>query len=296
MQAHKIKIAKRICHTRKIKELNALKIATKAVGLFNGTIHFVNINFSTPNGKYGVSSSDVDVAKQYLVTISSIVTKYCNQYGSNNIGIDDSIIPLDVQLTAQTYTDADLQNWTNKLLSGYQTGSHAFVFLNPPSGVENSDAPVSQGVLGYHGYANCTYIFVNCLGSGFTEQDPNQLYAVALSHELAEMVVDPTANLENPEVCDPCAGNCGILYLNYFDNNSNYITSGAIPPPSYAFYISTIVTPAAANDCPAPEYACCYAPGSAPTIPWWQALWDAIVSFFSRLFGSASKKNKKDVM
>src|SRR2546422_975586 len=87
----------------------------------------------------------------------------------------------------------------------------------------NADRDPSRGIGGYHGLANVPYCFVNAMGSGFTVADPQSLFALALSHEIAEMVVDPQANLENPEVCDPCGPNCQTPWIDYFTSGGGYL-------------------------------------------------------------------------
>jgi hypothetical protein len=76
------------------------------------------------------------------------------------------------------------------------------------------------------------------------------------------MVVDPTVDFVNPEVCDPCGPNCQTVFIDYFDANSIYLgTSQAFPAPfSYTFFINGIVQPASAPNCPAAQSACAYAP------------------------------------
>jgi hypothetical protein len=119
-------------------------------------------------------------------------------------------------------------------------------------------------VLGYHGLSpgGVPYIFVNVTGSGFTLQDLQDYYALAVSHEIAEMVVDPRADGSNPEVCDGCGPNCEPVLRDYFDAAGAYLkTSVAFPPPfGFGFYINAIVKPSAAAQCPAPDSACAYAP------------------------------------
>src|SRR5205807_9888548 len=92
------------------------------------------------------------------------------------------------------------------------------------------------------------------------------LYADALTHELAEMTVDPAADLSNSEVCDPCAGNCNVRYDNFFDKNRNWL--GGQRVTGYAFFTNGVVLPKDANACPAPVASCSYAPpGTSPTPP-----------------------------
>jgi len=86
---------------------------------------------------------------------------------------------------------------------------------------------------------------------------------MAVSHELAELTVDPQADDRNPEVCDPCDLNCGRAHRNYFDASGRYLGStDALPPPfPYNFYVCAVVKPGAAGRCPASSANCDYAPG-----------------------------------
>ncbi|HEV2166696.1 MAG TPA: hypothetical protein VGS23_06975, partial [Thermoplasmata archaeon] len=141
----------------------------------------------------------------------------------------------------------------------------AILVLNPP-GVVNRDAKETGGVgvIGYHGMASVPYSFVNLLGSGFTLDDRSDLFAEAVSHEIAEMTVDPRADDSNPEVCDGCGGNCRgqSAYRVYFDELGRYLGSSTSFPPAlaYAFFLSAIAPPSFASDCPAPEAGCAYPP------------------------------------
>ena len=100
------------------------------------------------------------------------------------------------------------------------------ILLNPP-GLTNTDAREQNGtgVLGYHGFAQIPYAFVNLLGTGFQLGDPSDLFAEALSHEIAEMTVDPRADDSNPEVCDGCGTNCNGAgaYRVYFGPTGEYL-------------------------------------------------------------------------
>ncbi len=61
-------------------------------------------------------------------------------------------------------------------------------------------------------------------------QANEKVYAHTLSHEVAEMVVDPRGDDSNPEVCDPCATNCNSFNLfELFDQNCVYWGARPIP-------------------------------------------------------------------
>jgi hypothetical protein len=63
---------------------------------------------------------------------------------------------------------------------------------------------------GYHHFANVPYIFSYAYGQNLTVSDTGHAYAYPLSHEIAEMIVDPAADYSNPEVCDPCKSVVGF--------------------------------------------------------------------------------------
>jgi hypothetical protein len=93
------------------------------------------------------------------------------------------------------------------------------------------------------------------------------------------MTVDPLPfQIQNPEVCDACAPNCGTTYFDFFNRKDGYLGSGTDPNDSnfhgYAYYINSIVSanfPLDPSDgcitSGAAATACEYAPNSPPTAP-----------------------------
>lgn len=230
--------------------------------LFNGTLVFASIDFTTRKGSVSIGPGDLATAMDFARLASVPISKYATQYGPNQVVVGDAAVPFTANLHGGTYNDQTVQGWVNSIVkAGGLPASACVVILNPP-GATNTDADPSQGVGGYHGMANVPYCFVNVMGSGLTVKDEANVYALALSHEIAEMVVDPRADLGNPEVADPCGPNCQTVWIDYFNNASGYIqTTQAFPPPfDYAFFINAIVKPASASLCPAPAGACNYAP------------------------------------
>lgn len=258
------------CRTREIKVMKAERkrktspVSQRAVStekLFSGMLHFVSLLF--PNG-LAVSNADLDTAIRYMQLAAPMITRYCSEYGSNSIGINETIITYSPSTTS--YNDATLEQWAESIARQNSiSDSDCLVFLNP-QGAINSDADATKGVLGYHNItpSGPSYCFVNVMGTGFTIDDGADIYAVALSHEVAEMCVDPLANLSNPEISDECAGNCQVDFRNFFDSNSIWISaslSSAFPPNfPYTFFTEGIVLPADAKECPAPAKSCQYAP------------------------------------
>ena len=223
-----------------------------AAPLFAGTIFFVRIRFTIQNQNNAVISvrdADIATAVAYAAQAAIPISKYAAQYGPNNVTVSASVLSFDVSLKSNTYTDHDLQAYVNTIASQNRLPSSACVAVLNPEGIINTTFPLSQGVGGYHDKANVAYLMVNMTGQNLTIDDPGFLYAGALSHEIAEMVVDPSGG--NPEVCDPCGPNCPSTFLNYFDDSGRYIaTSQAFPPPfAYHFFINGIVRPAFALLC-----------------------------------------------
>lgn len=238
----------------------------QAPAVFQGTVFLAPLKLDGPGGPWQLSPADVATVLSYLESAAAPVAAYAMQYGPVRLAVSPKVLELTAQVAKPEYSDQDLQTWVNGVaIRGSLPADSAVMVLNPP-GVVNRDAKETGGVgvLGYHGLARLPYGFVNALGSGFTAEDAQDLYAEALSHELAELVVDPRADGSQPEVCDGCGTNCqgAAAYRCYFDENGAFLGAGpTFPPPfSYAFFVSSIARPASVTDCPAPADACAYPP------------------------------------
>ncbi len=266
---------RRICVTRAVKSRRTLvtgsSVAVARPGplvapLFSGTVYLADVHFSSSSGSRAVAPADLSVVQQYLELIASPISAYASQYGSNRLSVGPPLPRFVAAVHNSTYADADLQGWINTMRTANGLSKDSIILVINPPGMENLDAKESGGVgvLGYHGLASIPYCFVNALGSGFSLDDRADLFAEAVSHEVAEMTVDPGANDANPEVCDGCGSNCRgpEAYRAFFDEVGHYLGSGTVfpPPYSYAFFLSAIAKPPAATDCPAPPSACAYAP------------------------------------
>ena len=261
---------KLVCKTRELKTRHLFAAHPQPAALFSGVIHFVSMTFRTSGGDYSVSGADLGVALAHAQASAPAISAYASQYGPTSVEVDSTILHSVADVPTGKFNDADVQGWVATI--GQAAGippNDAIAILSPPKGVSNTDAPVSQGVLGYHGYGGGhPYLFVNVLGTGLTLADEADAYALALSHEIAELVVDPAADLSNPEVCDGCGPNCRIVFRDYFDATGQYLqTSTLFPLPSYGFFINAIVQPAHGSDCPPPDSACVYGPPGAGTPP-----------------------------
>ena len=233
-----------------------------AAPLFSGTLVFAAVTFRTSGGTVAVPAADLAVATDFARLAAVPIADYATQYGPNGLAVAAKAVPFAASVPSGRYNDQILQGWVNSIVAANKLPANTCIVLLNPQGVVNTDADPSQGVGGYHGFANVPYCFVNVSGTGLTVKDEANVYALALSHEIAEMDVDPRADLGNPEICDGCGPNCQQVWIDYFNNAGGYVqTVQAFPPPfDYAFFINAIVRPASATMCPAPGAACNYAP------------------------------------
>ncbi len=266
-------MTRRVCGTRQYKVGRGGAARPSAAGvagpLFHGTIYVADLELTGAGGPWSVAPADLSVVARYLSEIVAPVASYASQYGPTGLTAGRVLGRLSVPISQGSYSDADLQGWVNELVGRDALGSDSAVLVLNPPGAVNRDAKESGGigVLGYHGFASVPYSFVNLLGTGLAPGDRSDLYAEAVSHEVAEMTVDPRANDRNPEVCDGCGTNClgSGAYRAYFASDGRYLESATTFPPSfaYAFFLAAIARPAVAADCPAPAAWCAYPPPTA---------------------------------
>lgn len=230
--------------------------------LFSGTLVFAQIAFRTSNGSVSVSSKDLGTAMAFARLAAVPISAYATQYGPNEVSVSPAPIDFSASAPGGKYNDRTLQGWVNDIVSANGLPANTCVIILNPPAVLNTDADASRGIGGYHNLANVPYAFVNVMGSNLTVKDEANAYALALSHEIAEAVVDPRADLVNPECCDGCGPNCQAVWLAYFDAAGGYLQTLQRFPPRfpYGFFINAIVKPNAATQCPAPGSSCNYAP------------------------------------
>ncbi|MCI4326825.1 MAG: hypothetical protein L3K16_04220 [Thermoplasmata archaeon] len=238
--------------------------------LFAGSLVFAHLTITAGSKQFAVAPADLEVAMKFAGQAAGPISTYASQYGPNALAIAARPIPLPVSVPKGVFNDSVVQGWVDQLVqaNALPATSTGLVVLSP-RGPLNTDADPGRGVIGYHGRAAVPYAFVNVLGPALTLPDPEDLFALALSHEIAELTVDPDANLANPEVCDPCGPNCQTPIRAYFDATGAFLGASAqFPPPyEYGFFVNAIVQPASSAQCPAPATACEYPPpkdGPAP--------------------------------
>jgi hypothetical protein len=228
--------------------------------LFSGTIHFAQVTFQISGSDLVIPTADMNQIVQYARHAAVPIAEYAAQYGPNSVSVSPSLLTTTVSLSGSSFSQRDLQGWVNDLASTNGFGSDHCIFVVVPQGVSARNV---DGNAGYHDKASVPYIVAGVFATGLTLADNQDVYAMVVSHEIAEMVVDPNVNSTDPEVCDPCDMNCRNLTRCYFDASGDFLGSNQDSPPggfAFTYYICAVVKPAGASDCPASGPDCQYAP------------------------------------
>ncbi|HET6993442.1 MAG TPA: hypothetical protein VFI06_00610 [Chitinophagaceae bacterium] len=229
--------------------------------LFSGTIYIVQPRFTIyydGNLPLYVGDDDMATILNYATNAVQPISTFAGQYGKNKISVHPQVLEYPIPLDSAYHTSVDVTHWVSGVKSMYnlpqENSCVAFII---PQGIRDINLPPARG-FGYHAKAEIPFMYVTVEGENFTIEDRDNHYAECLSHEIAELVVDPNADYENPEVCDPCASNCNNEYLVFFDQNLNYIktalTYGTPRDFPYYFFIAAVVQPHYAYG--PPPYGC----------------------------------------
>ena len=237
--------------------------------LFHGTLVFARMIYSRAGQPdFSISAADTQTAATYAALAAVPIQRYASQYGSNSLAVSTTVIPFNVTLGGTPFTDSDLQGWVEQIAQiarANQIDNPCVVVLHDRSGTAGPTAVERNA---YHSITDggTPYCFCLVFGQNLSVADNNQTfgshtnekaYAHILSHEIAEMVVDPRADVSNPEVCDACAGNCNNDLFDLFDQNGVYMggTADTATASGFAFFINSVVRPDAydaATECVLP--------------------------------------------
>jgi hypothetical protein len=229
--------------------------------LFSGTVYFAQVTFNTTGGPRVTPAADMNVIVEYaqhaIVPISEYATA---QYGANTVSVSSNILTYSANVPDGTFTDSVLQGWVNDMVVKNGLPANSCIYVICPQGISANEVGSNAG---YHGIANIPYIVAGVYATNLTLQDETDVYAMVISHEMAEMVVDPKVDGQNPEVCDPCDINCKNLTRVYFDASDNHFlgVNQASPPGGFAYdyYICAVVKSEGSANCPAAAADCQYA-------------------------------------
>ena len=233
---------------------------------FSGTIHFVQVAFQTPTGEFTFSTADmttmVGYAKHAIVPISQMIC----QYGSSSVSISAKLLRFTARMSSRRFSDPELQGWIREIVKVNGLSKDSCVIVPCPQHVSGGGIGANAGYHGFSATARAPYIVFGVHGTNLTLADKPDVYAMALSHEIAEMTVDPRADEVNPEVCDPCCANCcDKFYRAYFAQSNKYLGTNQRTPPGglpFGYYTAVVVRPSGITTpqgC-APKADCDYAP------------------------------------
>ncbi len=225
--------------------------------LFHGTLVFVQLIFQKQNQPpSSVSMADVQTARDYATLAIVPIQRYASQYGPNSVSVSPEIIPFTANLKGDSFSKGQFEGWVEQCAQTARNNN-----ISDPCIVilHNRNLPNSPTFSGerdsYHDATGNGTPYCYCLvfGENLSVADNNhtingrpteKVYAHNLSHEIAEMVVDPGPNLENPEVCDACAGNCNNSLFDLFDQNGVFMggTADTASATGFAFFINSVVS------------------------------------------------------
>jgi hypothetical protein len=226
---------------------------SKASGpLFEGTLVFVQLTFQVAGQPpSAMTLADVQTARDYAALAVIPIHRYVSQYGTSSTGVWPDVVPFTANLASPSFTLSDFETWVDQIA---QTARDSKInnpcIVIPHNRTLAGSAQFSGERNSFHGMTGHGTPF--CYSLVFTENltiaDPGHFYADKLSHEIAEMTVDPKGDDSNPEVCDACAGNCNNIWFTLFDSNGVYMGGTADPAsaPGYMFFINPIVSGAVA--------------------------------------------------
>jgi hypothetical protein len=226
--------------------------------LFNGTLVFAQVSFASPGlAPSGISAADTQTAINYATLAVVPIQRYASQYGPNSVSVWPVAIPFTARVQAGAFSRDQFEGWAEDIAQFMRTQQ-----VHDPCIVimHNRSLPNSPSFTGQRDSYHCStsngtpYCYSLVFDENLTIADNNhtfngkaneKVYAHTLSHEIAEMVVDPLADEGNPEVCDACSTNCNPTFslFELFDQNGFYMGGTADTPSAsgFAFFINSIV-------------------------------------------------------
>jgi hypothetical protein len=216
------------------------------------------VSFAAPGlAPSGISAADMQTAISYATLAIVPIQWYASQYGPNSVSVWPTAIPYTARVQGGAFSQAEFEGWVDDIaqfMRSQQVPDPCIVIMhnrllpNSPTFTNNSDPYHSSTS---NGTPYCyTLVFDENLSIADNNHTVNnqaneKVYAHILSHEIAEMVVDPRGDDSNPEVCDACSTNCNPSFnlFELFDQNGGYIrgTADTGSGSDFAFFINSIV-------------------------------------------------------
>jgi len=226
--------------------------------LFDGTLVFAQVSFAAPGlAPSGISAADTQTAISYATLAVVPIQWYASQYGPNSVSVWPTAIPFTATVHDGAFDQSELEGWVDSIAQFMrsQQVANPCVVIKHNRSLPNSPSFTGQRNSYHSSTGNGTpYCYSLVFDENLSIADNNhtvsnqaneKVYAHTLSHEIAEMVVDPRGDDSNPEVCDPCSTNCNPDFnlFELFDQNGGYMggTADTASASGFAFFISSIV-------------------------------------------------------
>jgi hypothetical protein len=230
--------------------------ATVRTPLFNGTLVFAQVSFAIPGlAPSGISAADTQIAISFATLAVVPIQRYASQYGPSSISVWPFAIPFTASLQGSSFDMSQFEGWIDDIaqfMRRQQVHNPCIVVMHDRT-LPNSPTFTSERNSFHSSTDSGTpYCYSLVFGQGLNIADNNhtinnrpneKVYAHTLSHEVAEMVVDPRGDDSNPEVSDACAGNCNANLFDLFDQNGVFIggTSDTASASGFSFFINSVV-------------------------------------------------------
>ncbi|MGI0156766.1 MAG: hypothetical protein ACREDE_11635, partial [Thermoplasmata archaeon] len=191
---------------------------------FEGSLQLVRLRFQTRKGEYALSRAELEVVRAYLEAALPLLVRYASTLCSKGPAVENEYPEIAPTLVGNRFADGQLREWVGQLAAKAPV-DRGFLFLAPRT-VVNSDCDISAGSSGYHARGARPYVYVPVQAPPVEVADPGDSFALALSHQILELLADPTCEFGSPERCDPCASSPREATRNFFSPTGTYLGSG----------------------------------------------------------------------
>jgi hypothetical protein len=178
--------------------------ATVSGPLFQGTLVFARIIFARVNQPdFSMSLADTQTAVSYATLAVVPIQRYASQYGPSSVTVSPTVIPFTANLNGNSFIESELEGWVEQIAQIARSNN----VINPCVVILHDRSlpatPIYTGhTNAYHSNTSDGTPFCYCLVFGqnlsvadnnhnFPNRPNDKVYAHILSHEIAEMVVDP---------------------------------------------------------------------------------------------------------
>ncbi len=201
--------------------------------------------------------------EEYLRRAAPTLGRYLRPYGVERIETEGPIRTLDVSVPGARFNDDRLRGWVDAWRDrGAISPTLGGLLVVAPAGSVHTDADPARGGFGYHAHTGrLPYAFVGLRGATNVGEVRDGSLELALSHVLAEMVLDPVSELAIPELCDSSGPWDAVG--NRFDADGGWHSgapAGASSPP-VAFVVTGVRRPSDALRSDLSPGALSYPPG-----------------------------------